>query len=385
MTLEVIDIAKALIACPSVTPKEAGVLDVLSGYLEPLGFTIWRETFHEDGYENVENLYARLGTGSPNLCFAGHTDVVPAGDESAWDSPPFEPTVKEGYLYGRGAEDMKGAIAAFVAAVSRFKETGIWDSASGSISFLITGDEEGIAINGTRKMLDWLKGKGEQIDHCLVGEPTNPNHMGEMIKIGRRGSALFDVTVRGMQGHVAYPDRADNPIPRLIEILYELEHHPLDKGTEFFPPSNLEITTVDVQNSTDNLIPAAAHARFNIRFNDLHSGASLEKWATEICRKHDENVELNCRISGEAFRNHDETLTQAVVAAVKKVTGHTPALSTTGGTSDARFIKDVCPVIECGTTGRTAHAVNENVSLKTLEQLAEIYTAFLANYFAAPD
>lgn len=379
MTIDPIQLAQDLIRCPSVTPQDAGVLGVLQVALESLGFTVWRETFHEDGFEDTENLYARLGTAAPNFCFAGHTDVVPVGDEAAWRFPPFEPTLHGGHLYGRGAEDMKGAVACFVAAVSRFIAEG---KPNGSVSLLITNDEEGIAINGTRKMLDWMQAKGEQIDVCVVGEPTNPVVLGEMMKVGRRGSLTCTLTVRGKQGHVAYPELADNPVTHLVAMLHALKSHQLDEGTEFFPPSNLEITSVDVGNPAVNVIPAAATAKFNIRFNNLHTGAEIEQWIHQTCKDVGAPYELHARLSGEAFLTENKAFTDVMAAAVKRATGHEPKLSTTGGTSDARFIKDVCPVVEFGTTGRTPHMVDENVALDTLVKLTDVYHEMLKGYFS---
>ncbi len=376
---DVIDLAKALIACPSVTPRTVGVFNVLEDYLRPLGFVAHRMIFKEEGFEPVENIYLRLGTQSPNFCFAGHTDVVPPGDEAAWDVPPFEPQVVDGELIGRGAEDMKGAIAAFMVAVKQFLEAK--GAPKGSISFLITQDEEGDAVNGTRKVLGWLKEQGEVIDHCIVGEPTNPDFLGEMVKIGRRGSISFQLAVRGKQGHAAYPDRADNPVTRMIHMLHALKSTPLDEGTEHFQPSNLEITSVDVGNPTTNIIPALATARFNVRFNDRHSAASIHQWVEERCAPFGA-FELKAHITGEAFLNKDEYFEQLLVRAIREVTGSAPKLSTTGGTSDARFIKDICPVIEFGTTGRTAHHVNERVEVKTLEGLVNIYHRVLDGYFS---
>lgn len=375
----VVELAKELIACPSVTPRTVGVFNVLEEYLRPLGFESHRMLFKEEGYDPVENIYLRLGTEGPNFCFAGHTDVVPPGDEAAWTVPPFEPQVVDGELIGRGAEDMKGAIAAFMVAVKEFLAAG---RPKGSISFLITQDEEGDAVNGTRKVLGWMAEKGEKIDHCIVGEPTNPDFLGEMVKIGRRGSISFQIAVRGKQGHAAYPDRADNPVTRLLMMLHALKTTKLDDGTEHFPPSNLEITSVDVGNPTSNIIPALATARFNVRFNNLHTAASIAQWVAERCAPFG-TAEIKQHITGEAFLNKDDHFEQLLVAAVKAETGHSPKLSTTGGTSDARYIKDVCPVIEFGTTGRTAHMVDERVEVKTLEGLVGVYRRLLEGYFAA--
>ncbi|MFN8973064.1 MAG: succinyl-diaminopimelate desuccinylase [Alphaproteobacteria bacterium] len=408
--MNVTQLAQALIRCPSVTPKTAGVFEVIEEFLVPLGFVAQRHTFHEEGFDPVENLYLRYGTSAPNFCFAGHTDVVPPGDEAAWSVPPFAAEIRNGELYGRGAEDMKGAIAAFMMAVREYLMSlrdggGIKDAAhtpslrsargsasglcgepidgslQGSVSLLITQDEEGIAVNGTRKMLEWLKARGEVIDVCLVGEPTNPEILGEMVKIGRRGSISFTLSVRGRQGHVAYPERADNPIPRLVKMLDALTHTQMDNGTEYFPPSHLEVTSVDVGNPTVNVIPASASAKFNVRFNDLHTGHGVEQWVRGICGKFGA-FELKHRLTGEAFHTDKHTrLADILVAAVLEVTGKTPVLSTTGGTSDARFIKDYCPVIEFGTTGRTAHMVDERVEIKTLEGLVAIYRKTLERFF----
>ena len=415
--MNVTQLAQALIRCPSVTPNTAGVFEVIEEFLVPLGFVAHRHTFHEEGFDPVENLYLRYGTAAPNFCFAGHTDVVPPGDEARWTSPPFAAEIRGSELYGRGAEDMKGAIAAFMVAVGEFlnpsphrgerkrfagslcgrgalPDTVLPPNAptltlplrgrgQGSISLLITQDEEGVAVNGTRKMLAWLKDRGEVIDVCLVGEPTNPQVLGEMMKIGRRGSIGFTLTVHGTQGHVAYPERADNPIPRLLKMLGALTGEALDEGTEYFPPSRLEVTSVDVGNPTVNMIPASASAKFNVRFNDLHTGHNIEKWVRERCKPHGA-FDLTHRLTGEAFHtNKDTPLAGMLVAAIQEVTGTTPELSTTGGTSDARFIKDYCPVIEFGTTGATAHMVDERVALATLENLSLIYRKTLERFFAS--
>ncbi len=377
--MNVITLAKALISCPSVTPTTAGVFDVIENFLVPLGFVAIRETFEEPGTEPVENLYLRYGTAQPNFCFAGHTDVVPVGDESAWKVPPFAPAVIDGELYGRGAEDMKGAIAAFMVAAKEFVYSRKFE---GSISFLITQDEEGVAINGTRKMLEFLKARGEKIDACLVGEPTNPNTLGEMAKIGRRGSMTFTLEVVGKQGHVAYPDLADNPVTRIAAMCAGLKAEPLDAGNDVFLPSNLEVTTIDVGNPTVNMIPAKAVAKFNVRFNNLHTSKDIEAWVRARLDPHGAYT-LTSRLTGESFVTRDAKLASLVVESVKEVTGLAPALSTTGGTSDARFIKDYCPVIEFGTTGRTSHMVDERVEVKTLEGLAKIYQRMLERFFAA--
>jgi succinyl-diaminopimelate desuccinylase len=366
-----------LIRCASVTPEDAGVLQLLQNQLERIGFTVWRQVFEAKGTPPVENLYARYGTASPNFCFAGHLDVVPVGDAAAWRYPPFGAEIHDGFLYGRGAEDMKGAIACFVAAAERVITSG---ELQGSVSLLITLDEEGPATNGTRKMLKWLEEKGEKLDFCLVGEPTNPQNLGEMAKIGRRGSLNCHLTVLGKQGHVAYPELAENPIPRLLAILSELNETPLDEGTPYFPPSNLEITSVDVGNPATNVIPAKASARFNIRFNDSRPVKDVKMWIQHVCEHHDGQFDLELRLSGEAFHTPPNAVTALLQQAAEEVTGLRLELSTTGGTSDARFIKDYCPVIEFGTTGRTAHHVDENVAVETLVQLTEIYARVLARY-----
>jgi succinyl-diaminopimelate desuccinylase len=368
-------LAQDLIRCPSITPKEAGVLDVLVKYLKPLGFDCQRVTFSDAPGEPTENLYARLGTQGPNLCFAGHVDVVPTGDTGKWSVDPFAAVIKDGFLIGRGAEDMKGAIAAFVAAVSELKQP-----FKGSISLLISGDEEGVAVNGTRKVLPWLKEKGEKLDACIVGEPTNPTVLGEMAKIGRRGSAYGKLTVHGKQGHAAYPHLADNPVTSIVEIMHRLKTAKIDDGSKFFPPSNLEVTTIDVGNPAGNVIPAEAKANFNIRFNDQHNGKTIEEWVRAQIAKTKANVSLEWRISGESFITPPGKLSALIVEAAKKVTGLTPDLSTTGGTSDARFIKDYCPVVEFGTTGSTAHAIDEKVKVEDIVKLKDIYLHVLKNF-----
>jgi succinyl-diaminopimelate desuccinylase len=377
---EALDLARAMIRCPSVTPKDSGALDVLQKAAEALGFVCHRVVFGE-GDEAIDNLYARLGTAAPNFCFAGHTDVVPVGD--GWTVDPFAADVTNGTLYGRGASDMKSAIAAFLAAVARFQKNG---KAPGSISLLITGDEEGDAINGTVKMLEWLEQRGERLDVCLVGEPTNPTKLGEMIKIGRRGSLTAKVTAFGTPGHSAYPHLADNPIPRLMAMLGALTAEPLDQGTPHFQPSTIAITTIDVGNKATNVIPGVAKAGFNIRFNDLHTGASLrEKIKTTFDRIATPALyEVEIKVSGEAFLTPPGPLSALVADAVKAVTGTTPELSTTGGTSDARFIRKVCPVCEFGMVGLTMHKANEQCSLADLESLTAIYLKVIETYFAAP-
>lgn len=395
-TLPVIDpvaLTQSLIRCPSVTPADAGALDVLAQALTGLGFVCHRMTFSEEGTPDIDNLYARLGTQGPNFCFAGHTDVVPVGNAGGWTVDPFAAEIRDGKLYGRGTADMKGGIAAFVAAVSRLMaEQGTPD---GSISLLITGDEEGPSINGTRKVLDWMAERGETIDVCLVGEPTNPRVLGDMIKIGRRGSISGWITVHGTQGHVAYPHLANNPVPRLIRMVSALLAEPLDLGNDFFQPSNLEVVSIDVGNPTTNIIPGEARALFNIRFNTLHTAASLEAW---IRARLDASVldpardgadadpaafyTLKMTESGEAFLTEPGPFSTLLTQAVEAVTGRTPELSTTGGTSDARFIKNVCPVAEFGLVGQTMHKVNEHIAVEDLENLTRIYQQILTGYFA---
>ncbi|RMF07936.1 MAG: succinyl-diaminopimelate desuccinylase [Alphaproteobacteria bacterium] len=382
--VDAVALAQALIRCPSVTPMDAGALDVLQGVLEGLGFTCRRLPFDDDGAERVDNLYARLGREAPHFCYAGHTDVVPVGAREQWSVDPFEGAIRDGVLYGRGAADMKGAIACFVAALSAYLKDHD-GQVPGSVSLLITGDEEGVAINGTRKVLDWLKSQGEVIDACLVGEPTNPDALGDMIKIGRRGSLNARITVHGTGGHVAYPHLADNPVPRMVEILRLLTSRVLDEGTEHFQPSNLEITSVDVGNDATNVIPAKVTARLNIRFNDRHTGEDLVRWIRETCESVGGRFDLETHISGEPFLTPPGLLSGLVAGAVERVTGRSPALSTSGGTSDARFIKDACPVVEFGLVGKTMHKVDERVALADLETLTRIYREILDGFFVSRD
>jgi succinyl-diaminopimelate desuccinylase len=375
-----LELARALIRRPSVTPRDEGALDVLEAALQSLGFKCERMVFDDKDAPSVDNLYARLGTSSPNFCFAGHTDVVPVGD--GWTTQPFAGDVIDGQLYGRGAADMKSAIAAFVSAVARFlKDHG---KPAGSISLLITGDEEGDAINGTVKMLERLKARGETLDVCVVGEPTNPTKLGEMIKIGRRGSLTAKLTVHGTQGHSAYPHLSDNPIPRLMKMLTAITEKSLDEGSAHFQPSTIAITTIDVGNAASNVTPAMAKAAFNIRFNDYHTGASLKAWLKSIFDEiGKDRYDLAVRISGESFLTPPGALSTLVAGAVKDVTGMTPELSTTGGTSDARFIKDACPVCEFGMVGVSMHKADERCSVTDLENLTAIYQKILMRYFGA--
>ncbi|MEQ8746554.1 succinyl-diaminopimelate desuccinylase [Pyruvatibacter sp.] len=383
-----VELAAALIRCPSVTPAEGGALDLLEKTLSNLGFVCHRLPFEEAGEDRVDNLYARIGTSAPNLCFAGHTDVVPVGSSADWQVGPFDGRVENGIVWGRGAADMKGAIAAFASAASQYVNANSSNGGSnaGSISFLITGDEEGPAVNGTIKMLDWLERHNEKIDHCVVGEPTNPHALGDMIKIGRRGSVNFVITATGKQGHVAYPHLADNPVPHLIAALGALNALELDQGTDHFQPSNLEVTTVDVGNEATNVIPASARARVNIRFNDQHTGASLvaliEKTVAVAARERNATLKVTSTISGESFVTQPGPFVELVARSVETITGRTPDLSTTGGTSDARFIKNHCPVLEFGLVGETMHKVDERVPAADIEKLAAVYHAVIEGYFA---
>jgi succinyl-diaminopimelate desuccinylase len=373
--LDALAFAQALIRRPSVTPKDAGALDVLEAVLKELGFATHRLPFGD-----VDNLYARLGDGAPHFCFAGHTDVVPVGE--GWNADPFAAEVKDGKLYGRGAADMKSAIAAFVAAAARVGKQ------KGSISLLITGDEEGVAINGTVKVLEWLRTRGEKIDHCIVGEPTSAAHAGDTLKIGRRGSINFKLVVKGMQGHVGYPQKAKNPIPALAQLVTQLATHRLDKGSEHFDPSTLAFTSVDVGNEATNVIPAEARAAFNIRFNDKHTPDSLTNWvkdrAAMIAQESGCEITVTSQTSGVSFLTAPGKFTQQISDTISSITGQVPFFSTSGGTSDARFIKDVCPVVELGLAGATMHKADECVPVAEIKALTEIYAAVLTAYFAKP-
>ena len=378
--IDPVTLAQDMIRCNSVTPADGGTLDVLQWSLEDLGFKCHRLVFGGDGTDEVQNLYARWGTQQPNLCFAGHTDVVPVGDRTAWTTDPFAGQIEDGKLFGRGASDMKSAVAAFVAACSRRLAEG---GPNGSLSLLITGDEEGPAINGTKKVLEWMKDSGETIDACIVGEPTNPNRLGEMIKIGRRGSVTADIVVQGTQGHVAYPHLADNPVGRLIKMLAALMAEPLDEGTDHFQPSNLEVTTIDVGNPATNVIPSEARARINIRFNDLQSSDGLTQWMTKTLDSIGGTYTLGIRVTGEAFLTPPGSLSDLLAQSVKARLGVEPELSTTGGTSDARFIKDYAPVAEFGLIGSTMHKVDEHVAVEDIVALSDIYEDLIGRYFAA--
>jgi succinyl-diaminopimelate desuccinylase len=363
---DVIELSKTLMACPSVTPMDAGAMDVVQNFLQPLGFKIDRQRFGV-----VENLYARIGTASPHLCFAGHTDVVPSGDEALWKSPPFKPEVRDGKLYGRGASDMKTAITAFMCATQDYLKDN--PKPKGSISFLITGDEEGASVDGTVKMVARMKEMGEIPDFCLVGEPSNPKQLGDMVKIGRRGTLSAAITVFGTQGHSAYPQLADNPVPKMIELLQRLEKHKLDDGTEHFDPSRLVLTSIDTGNQATNVIPAQITAKLNIRFNNKHSRKSLAEWVDTMCRESGARYEVQFREGAEPFLTSDHAFAERVCQIVESVTGRMPVKSTTGGTSDARFIKELCPVVEFGASNATAHKVDEYIEVEDLRQLQAIY------------
>ncbi|HEY0438651.1 MAG TPA: succinyl-diaminopimelate desuccinylase [Xanthobacteraceae bacterium] len=379
-------LTRDLIRCPSVTPAEGGALTLLAKQLERLGFKAHRLTFSEAGTADVENLYARIGSGAPHLVFAGHTDVVPAGDEAAWTHPPFSGELAGGAIYGRGAVDMKGAIAAFTAAAAAHLTGNGGRPRKGSLSFLITGDEEGPAINGTPKLLAWAKQQGETFDHCLLGEPTNPDKLGDAIKIGRRGSLSGTIMVTGKQGHVAYPQLAFNPIRYLVRIMTELMSESLDFGTEHFDASNLEFTSVDVGNRAVNVIPGQARAKFNIRFNDRHTQDSLRSWLETRCAQI-APAEVSCEIeyaqgNSDAFLTKPGPFTELVARSISEVTGRRPQFSTSGGTSDARFIKDFCPVVEFGLVGQTMHQIDERVPAADLLALTAVYQKILDRYFA---
>jgi len=378
MPISELKLAKELIRCPSVTPKDAGAINILAKNLRSLGFKCQLINF-----KNVKNLYAKLGKSSPNFCYAGHTDVVPPGNIKNWSINPFKPAIKNNKLIGRGANDMKASIACFVAAVGKFKAKN--KKFKGSISLLITGDEEGVAIHGTKKVVEYLKRKREKINFCLVGEPTNPDKLGEMIKIGRRGSITGRLTVIGTQGHVAYPHRANNPSNPMVKILKKLKEIKLDKGTKNFQPSNLEVTKINIDNQADNVIPGSAEAVFNIRFNNRHSSDSLKRKLNSIFKSITKKTKcrfiVKYEISGEAFLTKPNKTTYMVQNTIKKITRIKPKLSTAGGTSDARFIRKIAPCIEFGLVGKTMHKIDESVPLQDLKKLTNIYLNILENYF----
>jgi succinyl-diaminopimelate desuccinylase len=386
---DAVSIARDLVRCPSVTPADAGALGVLEKILKAAGFDVHRLTFGEAGTADIENLFARIGSLPPHITFAGHTDVVPPGDESAWTHGAFAGEIKDGFLYGRGAVDMKGGIACSVAAVlqhladhgGRPREDG-----TGSISFLITGDEEDISVNGTIKLLQWAASRGEKFDHCVLGEPSNVEALGDCIKIGRRGSLSGTLYVDGVQGHVAYPHRAANPVPDIARLIVALSDEPLDQGSAQFQASNLEFTSVDVGNAASNVIPGQARAKFNIRFNDLHTQATLRD-LVEQRLAHAAGNRIRARIVWEpsnsnVFVTKPGPFTDLAVAAIEEVTGRRPELSTSGGTSDARFIASYCPVIEFGLVGQTMHQIDERASVADIEKLTKVYRGILDRYFA---
>ena len=378
MPINELKLAKELIRRPSVTPKDAGAINLLTKNLRFLGFKC-----HVINFKNITNLYAKLGKSSPNFCYAGHTDVVPPGNIDDWSVNPFKPVVKKNKLIGRGANDMKASIACFIAAVSRFKSKN--KKFNGSISLLITGDEEGIAINGTKRVIEYLKKKREKINFCLVGEPTNPNKLGEMIKIGRRGSITGRLSVIGTQGHVAYPHRANNPSTTIIKILKKIKEIKLDKGTKNFQASNLEVTKINIDNQADNVIPGSADAVFNIRFNNKHSSNSLKKKLNSIfnsiTKKAKCKFKVQYEVSGEAFVTKPNKITYMIQNTIRKLTKIKPQLSTAGGTSDARFIRKIAPCIEFGLVGKTMHKIDESVPVSDLKKLTNIYQNILENYF----
>ena len=378
MKISELKLAKDLIRKPSITPNDAGAINLLAKNLRSIGFNCKIINF-----KNVKNLYAKLGKSSPNFCFAGHTDVVPPGNVKNWTTNPFKPIVKNNKLIGRGANDMKASIACFVTAVSRFKNQN--KNFKGSISLLITGDEDGIAVNGTKRVVKYLKRKREKINFCIVGEPTNPNKLGEMIKIGRRGSLTGRLTVIGAQGHVAYPQRANNPSSTIIKILKRIKDLKLDKGTKNFQPSNLEVTKINIDNHADNVIPGSAEAVFNIRFNDKHSSSSLKRKLNKIfkivTKSNKSKFKVSFEVSGEAFLTKPNKTTYMIQNTIKKITGIKPKLSTSGGTSDARFIKNISPCLEFGLVGKTMHKIDESVSVSDLKKLTKIYENILVSYF----
>ena len=378
-----LQLSKDLIRFPSITPKDAGVIKFLSKKLKNLGFNCKILDFKGNGSKPVKNLYARIGKKGPNLCYAGHTDVVPPGNIKDWTVNPFRPTVKSNYLIGRGANDMKSSIACFVAAVNNFLKKN--KKFNGSISFLITGDEEGYAINGTKRVVDYLKRKKEKIDFCIVGEPTNPNKLGQMIKIGRRGSLSGKIEITGTQGHIAYPHLSNNPINTLVTICKKLKEKKLDKGNKNFQPSNLEFTSINVDNKAHNVIPARAKARFNIRYNNLHTSSSLKKKINlvikNISKKNKCKYKINYIANGDAFLTKPGKTIFMAKKIIKKITKVTPKFSTTGGTSDARFIKKISPCLEFGLVNKTMHRVDECVSISDLKKLTKIYNEFLVEFF----
>ena len=381
--IDEIRFTQELIKKPSVTPKDLGAMNIVVKHLKKLGFKCKLMSFQEKGTDKIINLYAKYGSQSPNLCFAGHTDVVPAGDITSWSINPFSAKIKKGYLYGRGVSDMKGGIGCFIAAVSQFLKE--HKKFKGSISFLITGDEEGIAVNGTKKVVEYLKKKKEKIDFCIVGEPSNRRKLGQMMKIGRRGSITTHLTVIGKQGHIAYPLEALNPATPIIKILDELKSKPLDKGNKNFQPSNLEITRISIDNSADNVIPSRANATFNIRYNTLHTFHSLKKYISKIIKKYEKKYKCKAQFqfqgTGTAFLTKPNETVRKIQNIIRKETKEKTVLSTIGGTSDARFIKDIAPCIEFGLVGNTMHQVDERSSIKDMKKLKSIYLKIIKSFF----
>jgi succinyl-diaminopimelate desuccinylase len=374
--MDPVQLAQDLVSLPSITPQEAGALDLCQNILENLGFHCERFLFEEPNTEPVDNLFAKIGANGPHLCFLGHVDVVPPGDESLWTYPPFSAHIQDGFLYGRGIADMKGCIASFIAGLSDFLKH---DSLTGSISLILTCDEEGPAINGTKKVLEHLARKGEIFDACLVGEPSCPNFLGESLKIGRRGSLNGKITFYGKQGHVAYPHLAENPIPPMIHVLQKLNSIQWDEGTEHFQPTHLEITSIDVRNPASNVIPSQIEAKFNLRFNPLHTSESLQNEIQKHFEGHHHKIEF--QTSGEAFYTKSDKIARLLQDSCLNILGHFPDFSTTGGTSDARFMHIYCPVIEFGLVNKTIHQTNECASIEDIYRLRDIYKEFLVNYF----
>ena len=378
-TANPIELTKTLINCRSVTPENDGAIEQVSHWLEEIGFKSEILNFEEEGTASIKNLWSKMGSKGPTICFAGHTDVVPTGNIDEWSSDPFDANEVNDKIIGRGAADMKGSIASFISATNRFVKE--YPDFPGSIGFIITGDEEGCAINGTKKILTWMKSNNISFDDCIVGEPTNPNSLGEMIKIGRRGSVNGVITVKGVQGHVAYPHLADNPIPKLIKILENLINQKLDDGTEHFQPSNIEITSIDIGNTATNVIPKEASANFNIRYNDIFDRKKIEEEVHNRIRSLNYDYSIKFEHSGDSFLTSPGKLTKNLSKIIEDQTGNTPELSTSGGTSDARFIKDYGNVVEFGLIGATMHKVDESASIKDIKNLTEIYYQLLKKYF----
>tara|TARA_B100000579_G_C22807704_1_gene843437 strand:+ start:104 stop:1246 length:1143 start_codon:yes stop_codon:yes gene_type:complete len=375
--MNLIDLSSNLIKFKSISPKSAGSIEYIADLLKKKKFDCHMLEF---GQKKIKNLYAEFSNGSgPNLCFAGHCDVVPPGDVKEWDSDPFDPLIKDGRIFGRGACDMKPAIAAFLFSTLKFLDD-FKNVFNGTLSFLITADEEGDADFGTKKVVEWLEDNKFKIDFCIVGEPTNPNFLGEMIKIGRRGSLNGEIVIKGVQGHVAYPEKAKNPIDNVIKICNAIKL-PLDKGSKYFQPSHLEITSIDVGNNVPNLIPSTAKIKFNIRFNDNHNSSDIKKMLKNRLDSVTKNYKLKTKTSGESFINNTKDLTQALISSIKRTVNKNPVLSTSGGTSDARFISKICPVLEFGLVGKSMHKINENSKIKDIEKLSQIYYEFIRNLF----